>query len=159
MRSIINPFINTSGYNCFGCSPNNENGLRMVFFEDENEVVAEWTPDGRFQGYGNVLHGGIQATLMDELASWYIYVKMDTAGVTSGMEIKFLKPVFTNSGPVKVCAGFRDRQKNIINISTRLEDNTGKICSEAIVSYFTYPEKIARERLHYPGKDAFFSRK
>ena len=27
------------GYNCFGCSPDNEAGVRMEFYEDGDEVV------------------------------------------------------------------------------------------------------------------------
>ena len=30
------------GYNCFGCSPDNEAGVRMEFYEDGDEVVSIW---------------------------------------------------------------------------------------------------------------------
>ena len=34
MKKIINPWKNMEGYNCFGCSPDNEAGVRMEFYED-----------------------------------------------------------------------------------------------------------------------------
>lgn len=27
------------GYNCFGCAPNNEAGVKMEFYEDGDEVI------------------------------------------------------------------------------------------------------------------------
>ena len=40
MKKIINPWKNMEGYNCFGCSPDNEAGVRMEFYEDGDEVVS-----------------------------------------------------------------------------------------------------------------------
>ena len=34
MKKIINPWKGLEGYNCFGCAPNNEAGVRMEFYED-----------------------------------------------------------------------------------------------------------------------------
>ena len=68
MRDIRNPFLNRPGYGCFGCSPNNEQGLRMSFAEEGEEIICSWEPDPRFAGYGGIIHGGIQATLHDEIA-------------------------------------------------------------------------------------------
>ena len=82
MKEIKNPFLDRKDYCCFGCSPANHIGLRMKFYEEEEFVVSEWLPRSEFEGYANVLHGGIQATLMDEIASWTIYVKAGTGGVT-----------------------------------------------------------------------------
>ncbi len=158
MRKIRNPFIQIKGYNCFACAPHNEHGLRMEFYEDGDEVAAVWEPRAHFQGYGNILHGGIQASLMDELAAWYVYVKLNTAGVTSQMEVKFKKPVYTNAGPVKIRAVLKEMNKKIAIISAAISDQSGTVCSEALVSYFTFPEEIAKKRLYYPGRDAFFEK-
>lgn len=68
MKKIQNPYA-ISGrkeYLCFGCSPNNESGLNLEFWEEGEEVIAKWMPCKSFEGFVNVLHGGIQATLLDE---------------------------------------------------------------------------------------------
>ena len=44
MKKIINPWKDMEGYNCFGCSPDNEAGVRMEFYEDGDEVVSIWKP-------------------------------------------------------------------------------------------------------------------
>ena len=38
------------GYNCFGCSPDNEAGVRMEFYEDGDEIVSIWKPRPEYQG-------------------------------------------------------------------------------------------------------------
>ena len=83
MRKIKNPWTGKEGYRCFGCSPDNEVGLKMQFYEDGDDVVCFWKPMERYQGWIDTLHGGIQSTLIDETAAWVVTRKMQTTGVTS----------------------------------------------------------------------------
>ena len=76
-------------YNCFGCSPDNEAGVRMEFYEDGDEVVSIWKPRPEYQGWLNTLHGGIQSVLLDEICGWVVFRKLQTGGVTSKMETRF----------------------------------------------------------------------
>ena len=78
MKKIINPWEGLDGYMCFGCAPNNPLGLHMEFFEDGDDIVAFWKPQGTYQGWLRTLHGGIQTTLMDELAGWVVLRKLQT---------------------------------------------------------------------------------
>ena len=77
-----------SGYRCFGCDPNNENGLRMTFIEDGEDILCRWKPTQSHQGWINTLHGGIQATLIDETAGWVVFRKLNTSGMTVKMEVR-----------------------------------------------------------------------
>lgn len=90
MKKIINPWGEIEGYNCFGCAPQNPSGLHMEFYEDGDDIVSFWHPDGKYQGWLNTLHGGIQAVLLDEICGWVIMRKLQTAGVTSKMETRYL---------------------------------------------------------------------
>ena len=78
-----------TGYNCFGCSPNNPFGLRMEFYEDGDELSVRGNRARSLPGFHDILHGGIQATMMDEIASWVVLVKMDTAGVTYRLNTRY----------------------------------------------------------------------
>ena len=156
MRKVKNPFHGTPGYHCFGCSPDNGIGLHLQFLDEGEYLTTEWEPDPDLQGYNNILHGGIQATLMDEIASWYVYAKMKTAGFTSKLEARYKHPVYINKGPLKLKAKLVEKRRNLVDIDVDLMDNEGKVCAFARIQYFTYPEKIARERMFYPGPEAFF---
>jgi len=155
MRKIIKPF-NQLGNPCFACSENNPVGLKMDFYEEGDEVVSEWEPRPEFQGYINVLHGGIQTTLLDELASWTVYVKAGTAGVTSSIDIRFLKPVFVNKGKLRLQARLTGRDEREAVIRAEIVSHRNQVCTEAEIRYFLFPEKLAREKYFYPGREAFF---
>ena len=157
MRKISNPYAKLEGYNCFACSPGNLHGLQMKFVEDGDEVVSEWMPKEPFQGYFRVLHGGIQATLMDELASWLVQVKLKTAGVTSTMETRYMKPVSVDRGPVTLRARIEEPGRRLVKVKVELYDTEDVLCSEGHISYFLFSPEVARERLHYPGYENFFT--
>lgn len=155
-RRIHNPFTQISEYNCFGCSPSNSCGLQLEFYEEGDEVVCEWEPKKQFQGYGNILHGGIIATIMDEIASWYIMTQLRTAGVTYELQTKFLSPVYTNKGKVILRARLKEQRRRKTDIEVRLYDQEGTLCAEGLVGYFVFPEKLAKDKLYYPDFDSFF---
>lgn len=156
MKKIINPFIHKDNYSCFGCSPHNRGGLQMEFFEDGDEIVSLWKPDSKFEGFTNVLHGGIQATLMDEIASWVVFVKLKTGGFTTNLNVDYLTTVMIDKGDITLRAYLKEMEKNIARISVALYDGKGVKCSEGTASYFTLPGKIAAAKLRYPGIDSFY---
>lgn len=159
MIKIKNPFTemgNKHNYNCFGCSPFNKIGLQLEFWENGDEVVAKWQPRKSLEGWINILHGGIQASLLDELAGWIVLIKMRTAGVTSELNVKYLKPVNISKGEVTVKGKLISVDKRIANISVFLLDGEGCECATAELKYFCFPEKIARAKYNYPGHEAFY---
>jgi acyl-coenzyme A thioesterase PaaI-like protein len=150
VRSIRNPFADRPGYNCFGCSPSNEQGLKLSFAEEGEEIVSTWEPERRFAGYDNVLHGGIQATLHDEIASWLVFVKLSTAGFTERLEIDYRSPVRVDGGPLTLRARLDRLEGNKAYIRTRLMDAAGKLGSESLAVFFTLPQHIARKKMGFP---------
>jgi len=158
MRKLVNPYRKYKEYNCFGCSQDNPFGLKMQFFEDGDDIYCEWDPDNNFQGYHNVLHGGIQTTMMDEIASWVVYVKLKTSGVTKKIETNFLSPVYINKGKIYLRARLSKVDSLLASVEVKLYDPNMKVCTESIVQYFTFPERIARQRFHYPGHEEFYEK-
>ena len=110
MKKIINPWEGLDGYMCFGCAPNNPLGLHMEFFEDGDDIVAFWKPQGTYQGWLRTLHGGIQTTLMDELAGWVVLRKLQTSGVTSRLDAKFMKSISTDEPQLTIRGRMTDRK-------------------------------------------------
>ena len=53
---------------CFVCGRSNPVGLYMQFYDDgENEVVSEYTVPAHYQGYPGIVHGGVVASMLDEI--------------------------------------------------------------------------------------------
>ena len=156
MKKIRNPFAGIEGFDCFGCCPDNPIGLKMKFTEEAEYLTSEWQPSDHLQGYMNVLHGGIQATLMDEIASWTIYVKAKTGGVTSSLKVEYIKPVFVDRGTIFLKGKLLDRQGQTVTVQVELLNHDKILCSRAIVNYYIFPEEIARQRYYYPGHESFY---
>lgn len=149
MKKIVNPWKGLEGYNCFGCAPENPAGVKMEFFEDGDEVVSIWKPRPEYQGWLNTLHGGIHSVLLDEICAWVVLRKLQTTGVTSKMETRFLKPVSTDDPQITLRARLRERKRNIVFIEARLFNSAGELCSEALCTYFTFPQEKAREEMFF----------
>ena len=141
MRKINNPFVHLDGYNCFGCSPDNPFGLHMTFQEEEEEIISIWDPKPYFQGYHKVLHGGIQAALMDEIASWTVYAKVKTSGVTSKADIRYRKVVNIENGPLTIKARVIGIRRNLADISVKLFTKNEELSTEGVFTFFTFPGK------------------
>ena len=160
MKKIKNPFAaldsSRKEYNCFGCSPFNELGLQLQFWEDGKELLARWQPQKSLEGWTGVLHGGIQASLLDELAGWIVLVKMKTSGVTAEMNVKYLKPLFISKGEITVKGRLLSFENRRATIQCSLFDGADEECVKAEITYFCFPEKIARAKYHYPGIEAFY---
>ena len=160
MKKIINPFSHagTDVYNCFGCSPANAMGLHLEFWLDDEQLIATWEPEKAYEGWIDILHGGIQATLMDEAAAWLVFVILKTAGVTTQLNARYLKPASISKGKMKIRATLLSVEKRVAKIKCLLEDGQGVVCASSEISYLCFPEGIARDKYNYPGADAFLGK-
>jgi uncharacterized protein (TIGR00369 family) len=149
MRKIINPWKDVEGYNCFGCAPNNPAGVKMEFYEDGDEVVSIWKPKPEFQGWIHTLHGGIQSVLLDEICAWVVLRKLQTTGVTSKMETRFRKSISTNDSNIVLRANLKEQKRNIAIVEARIYNEQGELCTEALCTYFTFPQEKAKEEMHF----------
>jgi len=134
MKKIINPWKGMKGYNCFGCAPNNDAGVKMEFYEDGNEVISIWKPQPQFQGWIDTLHGGIQAVLLDEICAWVVLR---------------MKPVNTNDSYIVLKASIKERKRNIVFVEAAIYNNKEELCTKALCTYFTFPQEKAKEEMHF----------
>ena len=128
----------------------------MEFFDDGEGLVCNWLPESRFEGYVNTLHGGIQSTMHDEIASWVIYVKGETAGMTTELNVKYHKSVLVDKGKIKITGKIIEQDRRFIKVHTQLFNNNNELSSEAEVTYRIFPQRMAIEKMHYPGVEAFY---
>lgn len=149
MKRIINPWKDTEGYNCFGCSPRNPAGVHMEFYEDGNEIISTWKPRPEYQGWLNTLHGGILSVLLDEICGWVVFRKLQTGGVTSKMETRFRKTVSTNEPQLTLRASLREQKRNLAIVEARLYDSRGELCTETTCTYFTFPKEKAEKEMNF----------
>lgn len=153
MKKIINPWVDLidEGYNCFACAPNNPYGLKMEFWEDGDDIVSYWTPGDNYQGWLKTLHGGIQATLIDEMGGWVVARKLQTSGMTTNLNVRYRRPISTGeNGTIEARARIREQKKMFVIIDVTLSVK-GRVCSEAELTYYCFSKEKAIEEFHFRG--------
>ncbi len=81
---------------CFACGPDNPVGLHIDPAEmDGSEAVATYRPIEHHGGAGDTLHGGLAATVLDEIMVWAGILTERVLSVTGTMDLRFVRPVST----------------------------------------------------------------
>jgi uncharacterized protein (TIGR00369 family) len=79
---------------CFGCGGANERGVQLTFEQDEaaQRIRGVFKIAPEYQGGPGFVHGGIVATLLDEVMAKVSRFERDYA-VTGELNVEYLKPV------------------------------------------------------------------
>ncbi|MCI0329677.1 MAG: PaaI family thioesterase [candidate division Zixibacteria bacterium] len=77
---------------CFVCGDKNPIGLAVRFYEKDGGAAAEFVPKEMVEGYKGLLHGGILASLLDEVMIKAVLVK-NVYCVTAELLVRYKKPV------------------------------------------------------------------
>ena len=152
-KKIINPWLDLTdkGYNCFACAPTNPYGLKMEFQEDGEDIVSLWNPHTNFQGWLNTLHGGIQATLLDELGGWIIARKFQTSGMTTNLSMKYKKPIPTGENiKIEIRGRVKEVKRMFVFIEAEIRYD-GEVRSSAEMTYYTFPKDVAEKDFMFNG--------
>jgi acyl-coenzyme A thioesterase PaaI-like protein len=125
-----------SSRNCFVCGVENDSGLHMRFFETPADaqpvtVIAEYTVPARFQGWPGVVHGGIIASMLDEVTSRTIF-RGDAQRfvVTAKLSIRYRKPVPVET-PLKLIGRVIEDRGKVINVAGELRGPGDELLAEA----------------------------
>ena len=152
MRAIINPWVGkTERYNCFGCCPGNPRGVHMRFYWDGEQVISVWRADPNFVSWIDTLHGGIQATLLDEICGWVVFYQLQTSGVTAKMEMRYRKPVSTLWPYVRLNARLVEQRHSVAVVHGEILSPESVCCAECTCTYFLYTGEKAREMGYEPA--------
>jgi uncharacterized protein (TIGR00369 family) len=81
------------GQPCFGCAPDHAIGFRLAFTREGDDVVTRMTPSDRYQGPLGIMHGGLVATLADEVGAWACIVFLGKFGFTVTWNARFKQAV------------------------------------------------------------------
>ncbi len=76
---------------CFACGRNNPIGLRLEFRFEGEDYVTSFEVKPEYQGWANFAHGGLVATVLDEVMTRILWAKgMHT--VTGRLEVRYRSP-------------------------------------------------------------------
>lgn len=108
---------------CFACGKKNPDGLHLEFSFENGEVGTSIAFPKKFQGYGDVVHGGLVATVLDE-AMVTLLNRMGHLAVTAELTVRFLRPARVGE-TIRVTARLLKERGKHFRVTSRAVDETG----------------------------------
>ena len=115
---------------CFACGENNPIGLKLQFEEKDGEYITRFTPEKKHQGYTGITHGGILATLLDEVMARLPWANGQNA-VTAEMTVRYKLPAKTGE-ELTVIGRITAEDRRTISCSAEVRNPEGRIVAEAV---------------------------
>jgi acyl-coenzyme A thioesterase PaaI-like protein len=132
--------------NCFICGVENPFGLRVKFFDTgPGEVSAECSVPKEFQGYPGVVHGGVVAALLDEVAGRSQMGDMDNPRFmfTARMEVRYRKNVPVEK-PLRLVGIAGVRKEHTATAKGAIYSSEGTLLAEGEVLLMNVPAEVIR---------------
>ncbi len=119
---------------CFVCGDKNPVGLNVEFYYENGKAIGEYVVGDHFQGYKDILHGGILSTLLDEVMIKSILAQ-DILTVTCEIKVRFKKPVKIGQRLFLEGKPTGDKGK-IILAQGEIKDEAGEVVASAEGKFF-----------------------
>ena len=88
---------------------------------------------------------------MDELGGWLINRKLQTAGMTTNLVMKYRYPVPTGEGvKLEIRGRIKEMKRNFAFIEATLS-HEGKVCSSCEMTYYCFPKEKAESDFFFTG--------
>lgn len=138
---------------CFVCGLENDFGLHLSFyFDEDNHVVCETQFASQFQGYPGVVHGGIVASALDEtLARAVMHDDPDRFMFTGKLTTRYRKPVPTEQ-PVRLVGEVIKDRGRMAECIAKLYGPDGELLAEAEGLMLGIPEGM----VDHTGQEGFW---
>ena len=105
-------------HHCFDCGRDNPIGMRLHIEIGEGTARASWRPGEHYVGWSDKVHGGIIATLLDEVMAW-APSSFDSWAVTAEMRVRFRSPAMP--GEEMVATG------RVVELRRRIYEVAGEV--------------------------------
>jgi len=127
---------------CFVCGQENEIGLKARFFWDGEKAVCDIIADEIYAGYKNIFHGGIVATLLDEIMIKALLAE-DIFAVTAEITVRYKKPVY--SGDKLHFEGWKTGERGIVYFTEgRAVNQNSETVAEATAKYVKPKKELSK---------------
>ena len=100
---------------CFCCGRQNPDGLGLEFSYDGEEISTTVSFPKKFQGYRDIVHGGLLSTVLDEVMVTLL-IKMGHLAATAELNVRFLKPLGVGD-PIEVRAWLIENRGRVFRVA------------------------------------------
>lgn len=112
----------------FFCGFNRLDGLQLQMMYEKDIVYCDVQLDNRFEGYTDVLHGGIIFGILDVIIWYAIFMATKKICMTRKTEMEFFKPVICGA-PYIAKGQFLRIEGRDVHATAWIEDKEGEVCA------------------------------
>jgi len=132
---------------CFVCGEANPHGLKMRFHTDGRVVTAQFRPCADHVGFQGVVHGGLTATVLDEIMVWACVVATRKFAFCAELKVRYLRPLAPGAEVVVTSELVADRKGRILEAKAAIHHATGYPLVHATGKYMPLREVDSTEML------------
>lgn len=142
--------------NCFGCSVQNDIGLKLEFVDGLDEVSARVSLGRQYESYPGIVHGGIVSTVLDESMGRAIMVFTGKMAVTMGLRVRFIS-ICESFAAYRVLGKIVSITGNMIKAEARLLTPTGDLVALGEASWIVIePEAVFSGQTKVPHRTLLY---
>jgi len=119
---------------CFGCGQDNPIGLKLNFSWDGKTARAEFTPTKLYQGWSDMVHGGIILCLLDEAMAYAARFEGMTC-VTAKIQARLKRPAVVDE-PLIITASVTQKSRRLVEAKADISLTDGTPIAEGTATQF-----------------------
>jgi len=146
-EAIAVPWSVIPDYRCFGCSPHNEGGLRLVFTAHPDGLQARFRLGRSFESYPGVVHGGLTGVICDEVMGNLIVLARHTPAFTVSQRTRFVTPLLVDHEYTCVASLSGSPSDALIQGNAEILDASGALCAGSTATYQPFDFRDVRHQL------------
>lgn len=127
---------------CFVCGVDNPIGIKLRFYRDGEWVRAEFRPRAEHAGFHHTVHGGVTATVLDEVMVWAIGASTGRFAYSAELTIRYTLPVRTGELYRLSARVVTNRKGRIFETLGELHDEAGRLAASATGKYLPVPVEL-----------------
>lgn len=123
----------TADHHCFACGSTNPIGMGLQIELAEGRASTTWSPGPDFVGWSDRIHGGLVATVLDEVMAW-APTSDDAWAVTIRLSIRFHSPASPGES-LQAVGWVSARRRRIYEVRGELRGADGRLVADATGTY------------------------
>jgi uncharacterized protein (TIGR00369 family) len=134
-------------HSCFVCGESNPLGLKLRFETDGRVVQTRFRPRPEHIGFKNVVHGGLTATILDEIMVWACAVQTRRFAYCAELNVRFLTPLPPGEEVIVTGELAANRNDRILEAQAAVRNSQGQTLAKAKGKYLPIKTDDAEQML------------
>jgi acyl-coenzyme A thioesterase PaaI-like protein len=134
-------------HSCFVCGDSNASGLKLRFETDGRMVQARFVPRPEHAGFKQTVHGGIIATVLDEIMVWACAVQSRRFAYCAELNVRFASPLRPGEEALLTGELVSNRRNKLFEAAGEMRDGSGRLLASATGKYLPLKETEIPEML------------